>query len=492
MDYEIQNKFSDALKYAPPPCPPIPSAIFIEQLRTAADFMFHKDKKRGNLSNRLMYIQCLEAYLQIKGIQKVVPDEDFFKQLSIDLETMEIPRKETIGIQPYDAESQRRIVQTIRYFINTYFYPEKLVSRRVIKVYSNARLKRISRFQKLSEPFPSEKLVELLYRANVSITRNRSSFRIFRTRIEVFGEYLKKHRIESLIPDENFLLKCLDDFKKDPPLKRTKGSSKTHSYSRYVKIRTIREARILLNRYFFPKEIIKRPILIDLVRRRYERFLRLTRNTQQAIAWFEDHGRMIKALPVYKEGNSQIGTPDTIRYIYRITDKKLKPASTIGKVNHVLNFLSVVEKNGIENVGESDLKKFINHCDAKKLAQKQDYLAHIATFFINAQAEGFVADHPFKQISLKMRGSNVRVDFIPKEAIDKLLNVSALDLKNPIEVRNAAACALAYDAGLRAGELYGLDVANISTDADGDVYVALDERIQKGTKPKTILYLLVY
>jgi|GEM_PF-2022548 len=492
MDYEITNKFSDALKYSDPPSGPIPTPVLINHLNDAALFLHEEEPRLSIFRARRMYVACFASYLLKKGIREVVPDETFFEQIAKDIMEIEVMRKECETPKSYSGDSIRAIPRTIRHLVNNYFYPRRLTSRLICRL--NAKdLEGKGKLSKLSDPFSRKEFINLVHKANEAAAAGlkKETFEIWKRHIENFERYLSRNEILSLIPDEAFLLKCSKELQTLPLETGFKGSAKNPYYSTVVKARAVREIRIMTNRYFLPKGIIRRPILLGVVRKRYERFFALTKKTQQAIAWFEDHGKAVKAIPVYVDsGNGSLNT-GLIRYIYRITDKKLLPNTVYGKINHVLNFLKIAGKNGIESVNESDLKKFIEHCEGKKLSQKQDYLAHTATFFINVHAQGFIPDHPFKQVSLKMNVSSVRIDFIPQEGIDFLMGPSSFDPANPVEVRNATACRLAYDTGLRLGELYGLNVKDITTDSDGDMYVSLDEGIQKGHKPKNLLYLLL-
>ncbi len=492
MDYEITNKFSDALKYSDPPCDPIPTPILIDYLKDGILFLYEEEPKLSIFRSRRMYVACLASYLMEKGIKEVVPDEVFFEQISKDILEAHVLRKECETPKSYSEGGIKAVPRTIRHLVNSYFYPHHLTSRLICRL--NAKeMEGKGKLSKLSESFSRKDFIDLVHKANEAATAGlkKETFEIWKRHIEIFEKYLRRNEILSFVPDEEFLFKCAQELQLEPLEAEYKGSGEDPYYSRVVKVRAVREIRIIMNRYFLPKGIIKRPILLEVVRKRYGRFFNLTKTTQQAIAWFEEHGKAVKAIPVYVDnGNGNLNT-GLIRYIYRITDKKLLPNTVYGKINHVLNFLKIAGKNGIELVNDSDLKKFIEHCEGKKLSKKQDYLAHTATFFINVHAQGFIPDHPFKQVSLKMNVSSVRIDFIPQEGIDLLMSPSSFDPANPVEVRNATACRLAYDTGLRLGELYGLNASDITTDSDGDMYVSLDERIQKGHKPKNLLYLLL-
>lgn len=487
MDYEISNKFSEALKFAEPPCKPIPTPAFIEYLRKAAQALHQENPEKKKLNGWNMYIECLKAYLELKAIEEVVPDENFFDQLIQDFKHAEIPRKETKAPQSYQPDGGRRIIQTVRFLMNAYFVPQGIIKRRLIKLEAERNSRAASLPKLCEQPFLSWQFIESLRKANQEIVRNPKVFKVHKTRINSFQEYLERNNIQSLVPDELFLLKCVHYFQAQKLQVRFKGSRSDLYYSDFVKIRAIRDIRMLINRYFLPQEIITRPILLKIVYERYERLFKLTKNTQQAIIWFENNGRRIKSVPTYDPSG---GPMNMVKYVYHVTNQKLLPNTAYGKINHVINFLSLVGKHGIEQVNDTDLERFTEIYRKKNNAQLEDYLAHIATFFINAQSQGFIKDHSFKEVSLKMKGTSVRVDFVGEEGIKNLLDLKLLNWNDPLEVRDALSCALAYDAGLRVGEIYGLDATDINTDEDNDIYIALREGVQKGHKPKIHIYFI--
>ena len=379
MDYEISNKFSDALKFAEPPCEPIPTSIFIQYLRDAAQALHQENPAKKKLNGWNMYIECLKTYLEGEAINTVVPDEEFFNGLIQNFKHAKIPRKETRIRKSYKCDGGRRIIQTVRFLLNAYFVPQGLIKRRLIKLEAE-RNSRATSLPKLCEPFLIEAFIDLLHKANQETTHNPKVIRVFKTRINTFAEYLKRQNIPTFIPDEFFLLKCIEDFKNQTMRIRFTSQRFDVYYSDYVEIRAIRDVRLLINHYFLERKIISRPILLKVVRERYKRFFKLTPNTQQAIAWFEVNGRRIRAVPTYDPSGGPI---NMVKYIYHITNQKLLPNTTYGKINHAINFLNVVGKNGIEQVSDADLEKFTEICKARNIIQVEDYLAHIATFFIN-------------------------------------------------------------------------------------------------------------
>ncbi len=94
MDYEITNKFSDALKYSNPPCDPIPATILIDHLKDGVLFLHEEESKLSIFRARRMYVTCLASYLERKAIKEVVPDEAFFEQLAKDILETQVLRKE--------------------------------------------------------------------------------------------------------------------------------------------------------------------------------------------------------------------------------------------------------------------------------------------------------------------------------------------------------------------------------------------------------------
>jgi len=305
--------------------------------------------------------------------------------------------------------------------------------------------------------------------------------------VHILEGYLKKYKINSVVPDEQFFDEMWDRMNQDEKL-----NGKIYSF--HTRKKVARATRKVINEYFYPKGITKRKVLLEVEKQRYERFFNLTKLSQKAIKWFEENGKVIKAMPVYVNTNGNANGSDLnnrdmlIKTIHRITDRKLLPVTNSSKIQLAMLFLRVVGKNGFEYVTERDVKKLEEYCDKKNLKKKQDYLADVATFFINIHGGGFIKNNPFANISLKKNGESVRKDFISKEGIDKFKNLSTVNYKDKMDVRDRLMALLAYDLAMRINEFLALKVSDFRKDTDGEWYILLRSEIQKGHKDEDIMY----
>lgn len=347
--------------------------------------------------------------------------------------------------------------------------------------YANARL-----YQRPPcEPIPRDKFigylkdgVKFLCKGKARQTKN-----IFNSHVNLLGGYLDKYGFKKVVPDEDFF----DTLWK---IAQTDTEINGRTYSSFTAMKLGRTVRKIVNSYMYEKlGILKRKVLLEVESRRYERFFKLTKLSQDAVIWFEENGRIVKAMPVLVSSNDKKDGEMLIKMIHRVTDKKLLTNTNYTKIQLSLLFLRVIGKNGFEKVGAKDVRKFEDYCDERQLKKKADYLADVATFFANIHSKGFIKSNPFAHMSLKKNGTCARRDFIPKEGIDKLLDLSTVNTRDKQEIRNRAIALICYDTALRINEALSLKCSDIRKDADGEMYVLLRSEAQKGSnKPEETMY----
>ena len=319
--------------------------------------------------------------------------------------------------------------------------------------------------------------VDKLFRRSMTIYRNHCMY------VNILEHYLNKYDIQEIVPDESFFNIMWDRIMED-------GMLNGRQYSIHSRKKISRTARRIVNEYFYPKGLVQRKVLKKIVMRRYEKFLSLTKKSQEAIVWFEQNGKRVRAMPVYVDnGKAYVGDDTVIRTIHLITNKELLPVSKDGKIEHALRFLRIVGKEGFELVTDADVKKLEEYCVQRNVKQKEDYLAHVATFFINIHSGGFIKQNYFSKVSLKMNGGATKKDFISPEGIAKFRDLSSVDFNNKIEVRDRLIVLLAYDLALRLNEFLSLELSDIKKDPDGEWYAIIKADIQKGQdKDEEIMY----
>jgi len=315
-------------------------------------------------------------------------------------------------------------------------------------------------------------------------SKSKTHLKVNLSYVHILEGYLDKYKVNPVVPDERFFDEMWDRMNHNGKL-----NGKVYSLNTTRKV--ARAIRKVVNEYFYPKRITKRKVLLEVERQRYERFFSLTKLSQKAVKWFEENGKIVKAMPVYVTNNngSDLSNGDMlIKTIHRITDKKLLPVTNSSKIQLAMLFLRVVGKNGFEHATDKDVKKFEEYCDERKLKKKQDYLADVATFFINIHGNRFIKNNPFANISLRKSGESVRKDFIPMEDIDKFRDLSTVNYKDKTEVRDRLMALLAYDLAMRINEFLALKVSDFRKDPDGEWHVLLRSEIQKGHKDEDIMY----
>lgn len=301
--------------------------------------------------------------------------------------------------------------------------------------------------------------------------------------VNILERYLNKYGIDEVCPDERFFKEMWDRLKEN-------GDFNDRRYEWQSRKKAPRFTREIINEYFYPKGLVERTIVKDIVRQRYAKFLELTKNSQEAIKWFEENGKRVEAIPVCVD-NGQGGIDllnQVIRMIHRVTKRDLLPLTKSGKIEHAIRFLNDVKKTGFEQATDEDVKKFEELCVQRGVRQKEDYMAHVATFFINIHSQGFIKYNPFAHVSLKMNGGAVKKDFISVEGMEKFRDLSTLDFNNKDDIRDRLFVLLGYDLALRIGELLALEVSDFNKDAQGEWIVTLRPEVQKGHKDEEVMY----
>lgn len=321
-------------------------------------------------------------------------------------------------------------------------------------------------------------------RAGVEVlfTRTQVILNNHRMYANILKHYLDKYKINEVVPNEGFFNTMWDRLMED-------GFLNGREYSVHSRKKVARSARWIVNEYFYPQGLVQRKILTKIVMQHYEKFFSLTKKSQDAIIWFEQHGKLVRAMPVLVERKNGSINNETIKIMHRIANRELLPISKCGKIEHAMRLLRIVEKDGFEFVTEDDVRKMEEYCAQRNVTQKEDYLAHTATFFINIHSGGFIKTNPFRTVSLKMNGGAVKKDFIPPKGMEQFRDLSTVDFKNKIEVRDRLFVLIAYDLALRLNEFLSLEVSDVKKDPEGDWHAILKSDIQKGqNKDEEIMY----
>lgn len=320
--------------------------------------------------------------------------------------------------------------------------------------------------------------VEKLY------ARTEATLRNYRMYANILEQYLIKYGIEKIQPTESFIKEMWDRLKED-------GQFPARDYEWATRKKAPRFTRKIINEFFHPTGLAQRDLIKEIAIQRYERIFKLTQNSQDAIKWFEKNGKRVEAkIVLIQNGDGEFDPNNHIqRMIHQITNRPLLPNTIDGKIVHAIRFLEYVNKRGFEEATKEDVDKFSEVCVQRGVKQVDDYLAHVATFYINIHSKGFIKSNPFAHVSLKMNGGAVRKDFITIEGMEKLRDLSTLDKSNKEDVRDRLFALLGYDMAMRIGEILSFKITDFKKDENGEWYVLIRPEIQKGSnKDSEIMY----
>jgi len=328
----------------------------------------------------------------------------------------------------------------------------------------------------------SQKFVEVLQEAVNSVyKKGTTDYSKVKVAIEIIKRYIEQYGMESIIPDENFLLLLREKLNTDFPTKDDK------LYSKITIQQVVFYTRSLINRYLAPKGIINRELFQDQVFKKYQKILSLTEKSQEALAWYEKNGCGIKSKEIYfVEKGKEIKS----KYIYNITGKSLSPLLKYSRINRVLAILRYCQKKGFEQIIKEDLEKYSTRIDKKGGSEGASKdLAEALNVFVNFKEGGFITENPFENFRVIRIAHNAKKDFITKEGIEKIRDLSTLNYKDRLDVRNRLVCLLLYDTALRKTEALLLKSSDIVRESDGMVRITLRGEIQKGKKDTVPLYI---
>jgi len=336
-----------------------------------------------------------------------------------------------------------------------------------------------------SEAMPKDVFMEHIRKAVETLyIRTRTMLSNHRMYANILEHYLNKYGIDVIMPNESFIQEMWDRLKEN-------GQFNDRAYEWLTRKKVPRFTRKVINEYFYPNGLAQRKLLKEIVIGRYERYFKLTSNSQDAIKWFEQNGKRVEAMAVFiqKEDTDLDPNNEMVKTIHRISKRDLLPLTKNGKIEHAIRFLEYVNLNGFEEATKEHVQQFEEVCRQRGVKQVQDYLAHVATFFINIRSKGFIKSNPFANVSLKMDGGSVKKDFIPTEGIAKIRDLSTLDITDRDAVRDRLFAILGYDLALRISELLSLKISDFRKDEDGEWFVMIRPEVQKGHKDEEMMYL---
>lgn len=245
-------------------------------------------------------------------------------------------------------------------------------------------------------------------------------FNALRDAVGKLADYLQPEGISSVTIDEA-LLAGFDEFL----TKREVSDVQRRIYRNAI--------RNLVNR--LPPSHIQRPLQTLAETRRLNRFAGYSPETQEAFDDFLRNGRKLR------RGSTHQQPVLSAEYLSDVLRKQI--------VDSTLTFLKQVEACDLFAITEEDVEEYVEYHEkngSKSTAHK--VLDYIRPLFSNLRARGLMDGDPLKYIPRQTSGVNL--DYVDQAAIDKLADLSSVNMDDFADVRGRLlAFALDYAYALR-------------------------------------------
>ena len=277
--------------------------------------------------------------------------------------------------------------------------------------------------------------------------------------IKLFADFLTKSGRASLNIDEALM----NEFK------RFIDSEKAH---RGKASRGVVDLRVRTAINALPDTLRNRVLLSPREQRKATRFDDFTPETKAAFVQFLNDGRRVK-----RNGDSRP----------LLTDTRLASSNRTSTVVLIRLFLKTLGKKDVLSITAADSEKFVEIYTARDERQTAvNFLVDMQPFFLNLWARGLINGLPFITTFIKRNGVND--DFVPPDQLAILQDISTVDMKDIVAVRNRLLTfCLCYDFALRVGEVARLKVSDVAI--NDYVELTIRSEIQKGNaKPERLAY----
>ena len=129
MEYKITNGYNAAYILKQPTCQ-IPFGVrpFVSLLRAAVNSIFSPSKFKIRHIESIIAIKLFERFLETAGLEEITPDENLLEDFKSVCSHKLLNKKGKL----YKKQQIDKAVDYVRYLINSYFYPRRLISRQII------------------------------------------------------------------------------------------------------------------------------------------------------------------------------------------------------------------------------------------------------------------------------------------------------------------------------------------------------------------------
>jgi len=221
-----------------------------------------------------------------------------------------------------------------------------------------------------------------------------------------------------------------------------------------------------------PPRVLNRPLLSSREVGQATRFDGFSPATKTALQSFLADGRWVKQ----NGGDKPNLTTRLLSDSYRRT-----------ATDDVVLLLKTLGKTDVLQITAADTDRFLQVYDAKGKRQLAvNMLADMQPFFNNLRAKGLIDRVPF--VGIVAKSTAINDDFVMPEQLAVLADISKVDLKDIVEVRDRLlAVGLLYDFALRVGEVIRLKVSDVAIEKF--VELTIRTEIQKGQGKPTKTFL---
>lgn len=172
------------------------------------------------------------------------------------------------------------------------------------------------------------------------------------------------------------------------------------------------------------------------------------------------------------------------------TARPLTVATRMLAIKSSLALLGKLGKAGVEQVLRADVTAMLDTAAAGDSYRTVVRMLHNASpVFRIGKEQGVLADNVLDKVDSDTFKDRAQRDFLPPEEIDKILDLSKLDLSDAERVRDRLVLLLLWDLAVRRGELAGLTLEDVQDD-DGRIDILLRPAVQKNDKPPKRLRVL--
>jgi site-specific recombinase XerC len=271
-----------------------------------------------------------------------------------------------------------------------------------------------------------------------------------------FESYLNHRKLTATMPSEEMMM----DF--HGYLMSQIGKEKERHCQKIVSL-----VRSLTNA--LPSDMLQRQLVTQQQFNKQHRFDHLTPKTQMALKDFLRDGRMTK-----RKDNE-----------LTLKSRLLSSAVREGVIYNALLLLKLIGKHDIFSITPKDAETFI-----KVYAQNGErdaairILYDIKPLYRNLIARNLVKKDPFPTVAEKPK--KINDDYVPPEYMEQLRDLSTVNLKNFIDVRDRLLTfCLCYDFALRIGEIARLKADDVVL--NNYVELTLRPEVQKGQSKRQIV-----